>query len=516
MKTKPISYLGVIPIALICNLAKAQPSATASAVWITDCSQSSFLNTTGSIGSSNVDNANLGVYTQNSGNLILGGAQVNTSHNPSTSNVCLAHLHYNIHLQSSPAGAFTSIDLPLLESCNGSSQFPSDGSSCSPGDQKWQRFFPSVNLTAFAPGNYVLEVYFDVQTNNSQPAPAACNSSLLINNSNNNYKASFSIQSPNLSSTNPSSCFGNEGSITIGGLVAGASYQLSYTDDGTPVGPNTYVANGSGQVVITGLNKGFYSNFSLQINGCTTNLFTGIILSDPIYVPTFDPIPPFCAGTTAPVLPTTSKNGVHGSWSPATVNNQNSATYTFTPDANQCGVSVTLPVTVTPRTVPTFSFGPILSTCDGGTVPNLPATSQNGINGVWSPAAIDNHNSLNYLFVPLSGQCADNASLSVVIIPNITPTFNFGTSLTICAGGTVPILSTTSTNGVIGTWSPSVVNNQTSGTYTFTPLAGQCATSASFVVQVNPNVTPTFNFGTSASICAGGSFLLCRQHHKTG
>jgi gliding motility-associated-like protein len=504
MKTKPISCLGAILIALICNLAKAQPSASASAVWITNCSQSSFLNTTGSIGSSNFDNANLGVYTQNSGNLTLKGAQVNTSHDPSTSNVCLSHLHYNVHLQSSPAGAFTSIDLPLLESCNASNQFPSDGSSCSLGDQKWQRLSSSVNLTAFAPGNYVLEVYFDVQTNNAQPAPAACNSSILINNSNNNYKAFFSIQSPNLSSTNPSSCFGNEGSITIGGLVAGATYQLSYTKDGAPVGPNTYVANGSGQLVITGLNKGFYANFSLQINGCTTNLFTGIILSDPIFVPTFDPIPPFCAGTTAPLLLSTSKNGIHGTWNPATIDNQNSGTYTFTPDANQCGVVVTLPVTVTPRTVPTFSFGTILSTCDGGTVPNLPATSQEGINGVWTPAAIDNHNSLSYLFVPFSGQCADNASLSVVIAPNITPTFNFGTSLTICAGGTVPVLSTTSTNGVIGTWSPSVVDNANSGTYTFTPFAGQCATAASFVVLVNPNVTPSFNFGTSSSICAGG------------
>ena len=504
MKTKPISYLGAILIALVCNLANAQPSATASAVWITDCSQSSFLNATGSIGSSNFNNANLGVYTQNSGNLKLSGAQVNTSHDPSTSNVCLAHLYYNVHPQSSPAGAFTSIDLPLSESCNGSNLFPSDGSSCLPGDQKWQRFFPNVNLTAFAPGNYVLEVYFDVQTNNAQPAPAACNSSLLINNSNNNYKASFSIQSPNLSSTNPSSCFGNEGSITIGGLAAGASYQLSYTKDGTANGPNTFVANGSGQVVIPGLSKGFYSNFSLQINGCTTNLFTGIILSDPIFVPTFDPIPPFCAGTTAPTLPTTSKNGIHGSWNPATVDNQTSGNYTFTPDPNQCGVSVILPVTVTQRTVPTFSFGTIFSTCDGGTVPTLPPASQEGINGVWTPPVIDNHNSLSYLFVPLSGQCADNASLSVVIIPNVTPTFNFGTSLTICAGGTVPVLATTSTNGVIGTWSPSVVDNANSGTYTFTPLAGQCATGASFVVQVNPNVTPTFNFGTSASVCAGG------------
>jgi len=220
MKTKPISYLGTILIALVCNLAQAQPSATASAVWINDCSQSAFLNTTGSIGSSNFNNANLGIYTQNSGNLTLSGAQVNTSHDPSTSNVCLAHLYYNVHLQSSPAGAFTSIILPLSESCNGSNQFPSDGSSCSPGDQKWQRFFSNVNLTAFAPGNYVLEIYFDAQTNNSLAAPAACNSTLLINNSGNNYKAFFSIQSPNLSSTNPSSCFGNEGSITIGGLLA--------------------------------------------------------------------------------------------------------------------------------------------------------------------------------------------------------------------------------------------------------------------------------------------------------
>jgi gliding motility-associated-like protein len=503
MKTKPISYLGAILIALVCNLANAQPSATASALWITDCSQSSFLNTTGSIGTSNFNNANLGIYTQNSGNLILSGAQVNTSHDPGTSNVCLAHLYYNVHLQSSPAGAFTSIDLPLFESCNGSNQFPSDGSSCSAGDQKWQRFFSNVDLTAFAPGNYVLEVYFDAQINNS--APAACNSTLPVNNSGNNYKASFSIQSPNLSSTNPSSCFGNQGSITIGGLVAGASYQLSYTDDGTAVGPNTYVTNGSGQLIITGLNKGFYSNFSLEINGCTTNLFTGIILSDPIFVPTFDPIPPFCAGTTAPTLPLTSKNGIHGTWSPATVDNQNSATYTFTPDVNQCGVQVTLPITVTQRTVPAFSFGTSLSICAGGTVPPLPPTSQNGIAGVWTPAVVDDQNSATYIFTPSGTQCASIASFSVFVSPNVVPTFSFGTSITICDGASVPSLPGTSVNGIIGTWSPSTIDNHNTGVYTFTPFAGQCASPIVLNVTVNPNVTPTFGFGTSLSVCSSGS-----------
>ena len=505
MKTKPISCLGAILIALVCNIVKAQPSATASALWITDCSQSRFLNINGSIGSTNFNNANLGVYTQNSGNLILSGAQVNTSHNPSTSNVCLAHLYYNVHLQSSPAGAFTSVDLPLLESCNGSNQFPSDGSSCTAGDQKWQRFFSNVNLTAFAAGNYVLEVYFDVQTNNSTPAPAACNSSLLINNSNNDYKAFFSIQSPNLSSTNPSSCFGNEGSITIGGLIAGATYQISYTDDGVPAGPNSYVANGSGQVVISGLNKGFYSNFSLEINGCVTNLFTGIILSDPIYVPTFDPIPPFCAGTIAPTLPPTSKNGIHGTWDPATVDNQNSRSYTFTPDANQCGMTTSIPVTVIPRSTPTFSFGTTLVICAGGTVPLLPPTSQNSITGTWSPSIVGNNISGTYTFTPDLGQCATSTTLNVVVTPNITPTFNFGTSLTICAGQSVPTLVQTSTNGVTGTWSPSTVSNQTSNTYTFTPAGGQCATNTIFTVTVNPNLTPTFSFGTSLTICAGGA-----------
>ena len=505
MKTKPISCLGAILIALVCNVVKAQPSATASAVWITNCSQSRFLNINGSIGSTNFNNANLGVYTQNSGNLVLSGAQVNTSHNPSTSNVCLAHLYYNVHLQSSPAGAFTSVDLPLLESCNGSNQFPSDGSSCSAGDQKWQGFFSNVNLTAFAAGNYVLEVYFDVQTNNSTPAPAACNSSLLINNSNNNYKAFFSIQSPNLSSTNPSSCFGNEGSITIGGLIAGATYQISYTDDGVPAGPNSYVANGSGQVVISGLNKGFYSNFSLEINGCVTNLFTGIILSDPIYVPTFDPIPPFCAGTIAPTLPPTSKNGIHGTWDPATVDNQNSRSYTFTPDANQCGMTTSIPVTVIPRSTPTFSFGTTLVICAGGTVPLLPPTSQNSITGTWSPSIVGNNISGTYTFTPDLGQCATSTTLNVVVTPNITPTFNFGTSLTICAGQSVPTLVQTSTNGVTGTWSPSTVSNQTSNTYTFTPAGGQCATNTIFTVTVNPNLTPTFSFGTSLTICAGGA-----------
>ena len=111
---------------------------------------------------------------------------------------------------------------------------------------------------------------------------------------------------------------------------------VSYTDDGIPVGPLNIVANGSGQVIISGLNAGIYSDFELLINGCITNLFTGIILSNPVFTPTFNKIATFCAGTIQPILPPVSNNGLSGTWSPAVVNNQSSGSYTFTPSVGQC------------------------------------------------------------------------------------------------------------------------------------------------------------------------------------
>ena len=145
---------------------------------------------------------------------------------------------------------------------------------------------------------------------------------------------------------------------------------------------------------------------------------------------------------------------------PAVVDNQNSGTYTFTPTAGPCATTATFTVTVNPNITPTFSFGTALTICAGGTVPTLPTTSTNGITGTWSPSVVDNQNSGIYTFTPTAGLCATTATFTVTVNPNIAPTFSFGTALTICAGGTVPTLPTTSTNGITGTWSPSVVDNQ--------------------------------------------------------
>src|SRR5688572_20479065 len=97
MKANPISFVGAILIALFCNSVKAQSFGTnASAVWLDNCTQNNFFNTTGQIGPSGnaFNNANLGIYRQGSTDLVLRGAQVNTFKDPLASNVCEAHMYY--------------------------------------------------------------------------------------------------------------------------------------------------------------------------------------------------------------------------------------------------------------------------------------------------------------------------------------------------------------------------------------------------------------------------------------
>jgi gliding motility-associated-like protein len=518
---KPISLSSVITFIfsfLLSVTTKAQTFGTsASAVWLSDCNQSNYFNTSGAgpslIGpSANVfTNSNFGVHTQNSGTLIFRGGQVRTFANPGVANVCSARIHYRVYPQSGTPGSFNIIDLVFGDECDVPNDQFFSGGPCSLGDLKFDHViedgttvpYSPVDLTSYAPGNYVLEVYYDIE--GSSTTTTLCDETVVLNNAGNNYKAFFTIQAPVLASTNPTTCNGTQGSISINGLLAGATYTVNYSDDGSPVGPLNIVANGSGQAIINGLNAGTYTDFELLINGCTTQLNTGLILSNPVFTPTFAAILPFCAGSVAPTLSTTSNNGITGTWSPSIIDNQNSGSYIFTPAAGQCGINVTKNVVVNPIITPAFSFGTSATICAGTTVPTLLTTSTNGSSGTWSPSVVDNQNSATYTFTPTAGLCATTTTFTVTVTPNITPTFSFGTSLTICAGATVPVLPTTSDNAITGTWSPSTIDNQNSGTYTFTPTAGLCATTATFNVTVTPNITPTFAFGTSLTICAEGT-----------
>jgi hypothetical protein len=330
--------------------------------------------------------------------------------------------------------------------------------------------------------------------------------------------------------------------------------------------------------------------------------------------PTFNPIT-VCTGAAIRFWPPT--NGITGTWSPA-FNSAVTATYTFTPNAGQCATTTTLTVTVTNSITPTFN--PI-TVCTGAADP-LQTTSTNGIGnlvtgfqqhcdgdlhltpngtmcgnsyfdrdgyglttqrsirlrfalvrpircrlrqrtvlqesglrlttmprrrhvytecrtmcldddfdcygksgydtyirchcadlcrrcqsasddfnewdcGTWSPA-FNNAATATYTFTPNTGQCASTTTLTVTVNPATIPTF--AAIAPICAGAANPLL-TTSTNGIVGTWSPAF-NNAATATYTFTPNAGQCASTTTLTVTVNPATIPTFAI---APICIGAA-----------
>jgi gliding motility-associated-like protein len=236
-------------------------------------------------------------------------------------------------------------------------------------------------------------------------------------------------------------------------------------------------------------------------NQCSLILIISIPVN-PNITSTFNPINPFCEGSVAPTLPSTSNNGITGTWNPATISNTASGNYIFTPNPNQCAAVVSINIIVNPNITPVFTQIP--GVCFQTTnIPTLTNTSNNGIIGTWNPATISNTNSGTYTFTPNANQCATTTTMSINI-NTINPTFN--TITPICINNTAPDLQTTSNNGIIGTWSPLTVSNTASGTYTFTPNPNQCATVVSINIIVNPYLNPTFT--QIAPLCSGSENIV--------
>lgn len=229
---------------------------------------------------------------------------------------------------------------------------------------------------------------------------------------------------------------------------------------------------------------------------CSNNLSVSatISLSGSSATPEFAQVSAICEGQTLNPLPTTSQNGISGTWSPA-INNMATTTYTFTPTSSTCGVPTTMTISVLPAgTTPTFNQ--VADICEG-TALVLPAVSLEGIDGTWSPAP-NNTATTTYTFTPNAGVCLNTTQMTVNVITKTTTVFTQVNP--VCSGTTTNPLSNVSDNGINGSWSPAFDNTQTA-TYTFTPATGVCATSTSMTVIVNTVITPVFT--PIAPVCEG-------------
>ena len=179
-------------------------------------------------------------------------------------------------------------------------------------------------------------------------------------------------------------------------------------------------------------NNGVIGTWSPAIDNTATTIYTFVpdttqpgqdcavnqtmeITVNPLITTIFTQVAPICNGDVLAV-PTTSNNGITGTWSPA-IDNTLTTTYTFTPDITQpgqaCAVNQTMIITVNQTVIPIFD--PVASICEGESLTNLPTTSKNGVLGVWSPA-MNNMATTTYTFTPDTSEiCADIATLEIVV-----------------------------------------------------------------------------------------------------
>lgn len=309
--------------------------------------------------------------------------------------------------------------------------------------------------------------------------------------------------------------------VTISNLVISQLPTLLWTatDGGTIVGANN-------ELTVNVTTSGTYT--LTATNGTCIGTDSVSAVFNPVVTPTFDSVAPICAGDTLSALPTTSLNGITGTWSPA-LDNTATTTYTFTPDAGQCATTTTLTITVNATPPPvsadiTVTFTGQCGFLSGTYVyegllngkasffaqpsPNV-KISFDGVKWVLWDSNVDITNTgfenttvPSGLYPPFTGWVPTLCNDGTMTITNDS-NFEF------CDGATIadlPVTGTslqwydTETNGNILPTSTILVT----GSYYVTQTLNGCESPRGLVsVTVNPNVLPTFD--SVGPICSGAT-----------
>ena len=287
-------------------------------------------------------------------------------------------------------------------------------------------------------------------------------------------------------------------------------------------------------------------SYSYSFQGCIRTFYDTINVVS-YTSPTFPTIPVLCQGSTPPSLPTTSNNGITGTWSPATISTAASGNYTFTPAAGQCGNAISvavqvlsntafvtnaddLPVTFWQTTAPittnsvllndTYNGGAVPATIPGipysivltGTPPTIPAGSItfNATTGTFTVASNTTPGTYVYQYY-LQTNCYVTPTRTIKIVVNrftgesrigfgfcfnntsSTPSSNSSTRATnLFSGIRLNGIQTNGTNSIIVPVSP---------TTTPPPQMTQLTTNGTFTI---PAGTPPGTYLFYYQICSGG------------
>jgi hypothetical protein len=213
--------------------------------------------------------------------------------------------------------------------------------------------------------------------------------------------------------------------------------------------------------------------------GCPGVTTTTSITINAIVIPNFSAVPPICSGATLSPLPTTSTNGITGTWSPA-LNNTTTTTYTFTPAAGQCATMTTLTITVRPNATSTTN----LTICNN----QLPYT--------WNGQTFTTAGTFSATLISTSG-CDSIATLNLTVNSTLTSTTNTG----IC-NSQLPYTWNGQTYTAAGTFSVTLMSG--SGCDSVATLVLSISAAPNIVINDPPTVcTPQTVDLTALSVTAG-------------
>jgi gliding motility-associated-like protein len=323
-----------------------------------------------------------------------------------------------------------------------------------------------------------------------------------------------------LSKTDPSVCNGNNGVITISGLVSNTSHDISYNDDAVLTGPITLSSDGAGVITITGLNAGTYDNFTVlnNLTGCSNTSAGGVTLNNP-GAPILDDIidQTFCdGGFTLPVITgsgVTANAGYFSATGRGGVNypvgtNITSSMTIFINDFNgTCTDEQSFSITI--NTTPVADAPSGVTACDSYTLPTLTVgnyfTGSNGTGTALNAGDVITSSQTIYVYAETgtTPNCTDENSFTVTI--NTTPVADAPSNVTACDSYTLPALTVgnyfTGSNGTGMAMNAGdvITSSQTIYVYAETGTTPNCTDENSFTVTIN--TTPVADAPSNVTAC---------------
>lgn len=356
--------------------------------------------------------------------------------------------------------------------------------------------------------------------------------------------------------SNPTTCGGADGTITLLGGVAGTSYIVAYTKNGIAQATQTITANASGNIIITTLSAGSYADFTITLNGCTSAPFGSVTLTNPLppAAPAISATSPVCVGDSIHLFTSlvagatytwTGPNSFTSSVQNPSLANATSAmagVYSLTLSTYNCtsaASTVSVVVNPLPAMPVASSNSPV---CNNDTI-NLTASTIAGATYVWSGVngfastqqnpTLNNATAINtgvYAVFAIVNGCSSLIDTTTVIInstPVITsspfsnPTGCGFTDGTITLSGLQPSTVYTLSYSKNGTPQTTitlssnasgdiVLLNLSAGSYNnfVITLNGCSGMYAGVIVLSNPNAPSTPTVNNNGPICAGTTLNL--------